>query len=57
MKKRKNPTKHIDVLRRKTGSAADYDWRPTVGPAFRLRDETGAFQLDSGGKEKMMGRR
>jgi hypothetical protein len=56
MKKRENPTKHIDILRQKSSSAADYDWKPTTGPAFRKRDEDGSFELKSHGLEILRGK-
>jgi hypothetical protein len=41
---------HIDILRQRDGhSYADHDWHPTTGPAFRVRDDDGAFKLNTQG--------
>lgn len=49
MKKKYDDGRHIDVRRMHTSSAQDHDWKPTTGPAFRVRDESGAFKLHSDG--------
>jgi hypothetical protein len=50
--KQKDGGAHVDVLRQRTSSAADFDWVPTTGAAYRLRGEDGVFELTPHGKEK-----
>ncbi len=51
---------HIDVLMSRAGvggSRKDFDWKPSVGPAFRKRDATGAFEIGSEGNMYKTGRK
>jgi hypothetical protein len=52
--KQKDGGAHVDVLRQKSSSAADWDWKSTTGPAFRLRGQDGVFELTPHGKEKII---
>ncbi len=51
---------HIDIKMMRAGVAGskrDFDWKPSVGPAFRQRDSRGTFEIGSEGNMYKTGRK